>query len=538
MAEDEITQTKDAAGAYTKFALEARKKYIAVRERQDPDIRTMYMRLADKVASRVKDTANPLTPLKQSHLQNVERMLRGESDKLRDGLNGIIRRDIKEAVEAGSGISSGITMKLLNDGGIKIDDDIRASYYRVNNRAVEAMWQQHTKGLKLSDRIWQQGEKSREAIQNILAEAVATGQSAIDTARLLQQYVHKDAITLVQDYPDMMKRLQGRIPNDISYEALRLARSETSKAYWEGVVESSRNSPSYLGTKWILSRSHPVADICDVYAAHDEGLGIGVYSPGSEPRYPHPNCVCTIVAVHEQPEEFMKKLKNWQQQGPGAETARIESWYQRVHGQPVAEVKGLPVYNMSPDYDDVADREVISRALEKLPDAHINLLKAMDIQIGTGWTEDYSRYDRLGKMQLLAKGVEEDDVFHETGHAIEDFSQVYQMKEFIKVLENGIPLEDMTLGSFIYDDSFQRRIMRLEHPDVDKFISKYQSYLPEGAANVYLSAEGKWRFNAKSLREYFAEGYREYVMNPANLKEKDILLYEFIRRLMDDAGEA
>lgn len=39
------------------------------------------------------------------------------------------------------------------------------------------------------------------------------------------------------------------------------------------------------------------------------------------------------------------------------------------------------------------------------------------------------------------------------------------------------------------------------------------------------------KLNTKCLGEYFSEGYREYLMNPKNLKAKDIELYEFIRGL-------
>jgi len=537
MPDDEINQTKDAAGAYSRFAFEARKKFIAIRERQDPEIRNLYVRLADRVAARISSIDRPLSPFKQAHLKRVEQMLLEEADKLRDGITGIMRRDIRDAVEAGSGISAGITFKLLENDGLKIDDAVRASYFRVNNRAVEAIWRRHTKGLKLSDRIWKQSEKARAAIRSILEEAVATGQNAVETARLLQQYVRKNALTLTRDYPDLMNRLGSRIPGDLSYEALRLARAETSIAYWDGVVESGRNSPSYKGVRWILSRSHPVADICDAYADHDEGLGRGVYAPGSEPSYPHPNCICTIVAVHEQPEEFTKKLRKWKEEGPSLETLRIENWYQRVHGRPVAEIKGMPVYNMTPDYDDMADRETIGRALERLPETHRNLLKAIDVRIGTGWTEDISRYDRRGKMYLLSKGVEIDDVLHETGHAIEDFLQVYRMKEFIGVLEKGIPLDEMTLANFVMEDGFQKPFLRLKHREIKKFISIYQSRLQEEVGLVH-QKNGKWLFNPQSLREYFAEGYREYINDPANLKARDNLLYEFIRRLMDDAGKA
>jgi len=50
---------------------------------------------------------------------------------------------------------------------------------------------------------------------------------------------------------------------------------------------------------------------------------------GSEPEFPHPNCLCTIVAVHEQPEEFVEKLKRWQAD-PGSEPD-LEKWYNDTH---------------------------------------------------------------------------------------------------------------------------------------------------------------------------------------------------------------
>ena len=45
-----------------------------------------------------------------------------------------------------------------------------------------------------------------------------------------------------------------------------------------------------------------------------------------------------------------------------------------------------------------------------------------------------------------------------------------------------------------------------------------------GGAGAF--SDGK--FNIKVLGEYFSEGYREYLQNPNNLKEKDPKLYEFI----------
>jgi len=82
MPDNEIKQTKNAAGAYTRFALEARKKFIVIRERQDPEIRAKYIRMADRVATRISSTDRPLSPFKQVHLKRVEQMIR-EDDRCR-----------------------------------------------------------------------------------------------------------------------------------------------------------------------------------------------------------------------------------------------------------------------------------------------------------------------------------------------------------------------------------------------------------------------------------------------------------------------
>jgi len=122
----------------------------------------------------------------------------------------------------------------------------------------------------------------------------------------------------------------SRIPEDMCYEALRLARTEMTAAFGEGTVSAARVSPSYIGMKWVLSHSHPVVDICDTLSAHDEGLGRGVYSPGNEPPFPaHPNCLCALVPVHEDPEKFVQRLKKWIND-PSSDQ-KLEKWYNNIY---------------------------------------------------------------------------------------------------------------------------------------------------------------------------------------------------------------
>lgn len=326
----EIEEIKDAAGAYRKWALEARKKYIELRLRQDPEIRGLYIRAADRVAKELRHLALkiPSSYLRKRQLEELEAALRMEAERLGGNLTKAMENYIEEAVNAGAGYSQAVMMDLFKKAGIDTTG-IRALFATVNRQAIEACWARTKKGLFLSDRIWQQGENFRNTMRNLVQEAVAIGQDAVKTARMLQQYVRHGVQTLAKDYPNMMERMKGRIPKDICYEALRLARTEMTAAFGEGTIAAARVSPSYLGMKWVLSHNHPVVDICDELAEHDEGYGKGVYPPGSEPPFPaHPNCICTLVPVHESPEAFVVRLKKWVN-NPDSEPA-LEKWYNEI----------------------------------------------------------------------------------------------------------------------------------------------------------------------------------------------------------------
>ena len=331
----EIDEIKDAAGAYRKWALEARKKYIELRLRQDPEIRSLYIRAADRVARELRKLAlkTPSSYLRKRQLEALETALRAEADRLTGSLTKAFEQYIEQAVEAGGGYGQAIVLDLFKKAGMDITG-LRTMFARVNRQAVEACWARAKKGLFLSDRIWQHGEKFRNTMRDIIQEAVATGQDAVKTARMLQQYVRQGKSTLAANYPNVMKRMKGRIPGNISYEALRLARTEMTAAFGEGTIATARVSPSYIGMKWVLSHNHPVVDICDTLAEHDEGLGRGVYSPGNEPPLPaHPNCICTLVPVHEEPEKFVERLKKWKE-NPSREP-KLEKWYNTIYRQEV-----------------------------------------------------------------------------------------------------------------------------------------------------------------------------------------------------------
>ena len=336
----EIEELKETAGDYKRWALEARKKYIELRLRQDKEIRALYIRAADSVAKELRKLAltTPSSFLRKRQLEEMELALRLEAERLGGNLTKVLERYIEEAVNAGAGYSQAVMLDLFKKAGMDtyslqaLLSTLYSLFATVNRQAVEACWARTKNGLFLSDRIWEKSEKFKATMRDLIQEAVAIGQDSVKTARMLQQYVRQGAQTLARDYPKMMERMKGRIPGDICYEALRLARTETTAAFGEGTIAAARISPSYKGMRWILSKSHPLVDICDTLAAHDEGLGEGVYSPGNEPPYPaHPNCLCILVPVHEEPEEFVQRLKRWQE-NPTSEP-KLEEWYQNIYRQ-------------------------------------------------------------------------------------------------------------------------------------------------------------------------------------------------------------
>lgn len=329
-----IKEIQDAAGEYGKWALEARKQYIDLRLRQDVEIRKLYIRAAERIAKELRSyVAKGSGHLYKRHLQELEISLRREAERIAEELTAQMNEYTRKSVEAGSGYSKAVLIDLVKQA--EADDiinmaDIQNLFSRVNTQVVEAIWARTKNGMKLSDRIWQVSENAGNAVRDLIQESVAIGQDAVKTARMLERYVRNGVNTLAAEYPNMMKRMKGRVPKDISYEALRLARTETTAAFGEGAIAAARVTPSYKGIKWTLSKAHPLEDICDTLAEVDGwGLGPGVYPPGEEPMYPaHPQCLCVLIPIHEQPEEFVQRLKRWRD-NPDSEPD-IEKWYNTI----------------------------------------------------------------------------------------------------------------------------------------------------------------------------------------------------------------
>lgn len=84
------------------------------------------------------------------------------------------------------------------------------------------------------------------------------------------------------------------------YHAMRIARTESQRAWFQGLMAKYQADPLVFGYKWRLSSRHKYVpyDQCDVCANMDVGFGKGIYYKNRMPLIPvHPHCMCMAVPV-------------------------------------------------------------------------------------------------------------------------------------------------------------------------------------------------------------------------------------------------
>jgi hypothetical protein len=327
----EIGDIKETARSaeYARWALAARKQYLLLRRKQDLEITALYRRAMSRIASMLRDTRSEP---EAERLKGLAASLADEERRIREGLTRSIKVSISAAVEATTGYTKGVFIDLVDKAGAgeKITvTGVNKLFAQANTQAIEAMWARSRNGLFLSDRIWSTAGNAREAIAKMVQEGVAVGMDPVKLAKMLTRYVNADAATFAEQYPNMMQRMKGRVPKQLNYEALRLARTETAAAAGEGTILAAMASPSAEGVKWVLSRAHPKLDVCDERAGGGPARD-GVYPPAQVPRFPsHPNCLCHLQVVNKSPEEFVTDLKAWLVDFRSQ--PEIEKWYEEIY---------------------------------------------------------------------------------------------------------------------------------------------------------------------------------------------------------------
>ncbi|MBX3081705.1 MAG: hypothetical protein KF716_08715 [Anaerolineae bacterium] len=159
-------------------------------------------------------------------------------------------------------------------------------------------------GYTLSDRIWRAGTATRTKLDAMLTDAIRNGASASDLAKMVEAYLVPGRLG---------KRTNRPYGRDASYDGMRLARTEISRAHNYASYAASAVNPYVRGIDFKLSISHPRMDICDDKAT------IGMTGERLKDPYPvnaavlapiHPHCLCVnMPALIDDTAEITAQLR-------------------------------------------------------------------------------------------------------------------------------------------------------------------------------------------------------------------------------------
>lgn len=162
------------------------------------------------------------------------------------------------------------------------------------------------RGYRLSDRIWNTSNRTRAQIDALLADGIRQGRGSLALSRELERFTRPERATL---------RTRRPYGVDASYDAMRLARTEISRAHMQATFAASRANPLVDRMDYALSMSHPRVDICDKFASIDmQGGRIREPYRIEECPHPvddtHPHCLCHVrSAVTSSREEVIAQLR-------------------------------------------------------------------------------------------------------------------------------------------------------------------------------------------------------------------------------------
>lgn len=135
-------------------------------------------------------------------------------------------------------------------------------------------------GYRLSDRVWNTSNTTRRRLDAFLEQSIREGKSAIRMSKELEQFM----------LPGVNLRTKRPYGTDASYEAMRLARTETTRAHAKASETAALANEFVDGINVVLSHSHPKRDICDVAAAASPFPKDDIPSEYAIPLHPH--CLC------------------------------------------------------------------------------------------------------------------------------------------------------------------------------------------------------------------------------------------------------
>lgn len=179
-------------------------------------------------------------------------------------------------------------------------------------------------GKGLSDRIWNAANASSQKINEVVAACMASQMSATEMSKVLQSFMKPGSSTTWNRKKILEKLGPGYAAwnKDLSYEALRLARTTITHAATLALKEGGKVNPYLNSAKW--HSVHAIGRTCELCKERDGK----VYTLAQLP-FDHPNGLCWHEPVLDKSlEEIGKELEDWVN---GKPNSRLDEYW-KSHG--------------------------------------------------------------------------------------------------------------------------------------------------------------------------------------------------------------
>ncbi len=478
---------------YAQYLVRARRQFEQGHAATLDQVREVYTRTAGGLRADI----SALTPgtLRHAHLTALQTNLDRRAAELSKGVLAATHQGIWKASAAGSSGVTGIATHILQ--GVFPAQSVSRLFAGINERATLAMLARTRQdGLKISDRVWRTGEKARDSVRMIVEDAVARGQDARTTAKQVQQYLKPGVWTAHK--AETARRLG--VSKDVSYEGMRLARTEMNNAFHEGTIAANQHAPGYQGVYWRLSPAHPAPDVCDDMAESMLYGRTGFYPKGQEPVRPHPQCFCNVIPAYEDSAQFTERLREWTR-NPELHPD-IGAWYnhsgvRQILGHASGRTIMIDTIMQSPaisKFDD-AHRALIRADLERASDMHLQVVEKSigHLKLSVHGKEGGVYQPGLGRIEMNLRDDVRENIrtfWHEFGHFIDDSAMYRRTGLKLTTLKNFDGEAIDVLSATRRASQLHAYDTKASIPDLQRFLDqvvpgKYEVRGPN-FANIYL----------------------------------------------------
>jgi hypothetical protein len=269
---------------------------------------------------------------------------------LRDKLDKSMKENMKLSV---SRVKDPIDKDVSKTVGTVLNADVLSSFHRQTTAYINEIQFQKTYRFadgtigRYSRSVWKLGNGYKKDIQNVIYEGLLRERDIVDIAKDIQVYAREGKGSLAQRYANLdtspmkpgetqaewkarVNRFRSRIPHNVDYRALRLARSTAQGAVQDALIVAYETNPAVKSFNWVLSPAHKNYSVCeDIVATNPH-----TYESWNWGNPPHPNCQSHAEPNIIPKEEFIEDLRNWETSPGQNGTIYISDWYGKYY-QPV-----------------------------------------------------------------------------------------------------------------------------------------------------------------------------------------------------------